>query len=114
MVYIDKVDYTEIEDRTLVTLKKYISLQESKGIKPDDMLLCAAIPIEQGSDFARKPIAESGFVERYEGIIVGVERNLLPIASPSRDFILLENDILWVLGAQNMLDTLIKNGLLEE
>ena len=78
------------------------------------MLLCAALPVEQGSEFARTAIADSEFVDRYEGIIVGVERNLLPIASPSKDFVLMENDIIWVLGTQRMLDALIRNGLLEQ
>ena len=43
-----------------------------------------------------------------------MERNLLPIASPSKDFVLMENDIIWVLGTQRMLDALIRNGLLEQ
>ena len=114
LVYIEKADFIEIEDRSFVTLKEYISEQKEAGIRPEDMLLCAALPVEQGSEFARTAIADSEFVDRYEGIIVGVERNLLPIASPSKDFVLMENDIIWVLGTQRMLDALIRNGLLEQ
>ena len=57
---------------------------------------------------------KSGFTENYEGIILGVERNLLPVVSPNKDFVILENDIMWTLGAQNMLDAMVRAGLLEE
>lgn len=78
------------------------------------MLLCAAIPIDRDSEFARKSIGDSNFMGNYEGIILGVERNMLPVTSPNKDFVILENDIMWTLGAQNMLDALVRAGLLED
>ena len=43
-----------------------------------------------------------------------MERNLLPVVSPNKDFVILENDSMWTLGAQNMLDAMVRAGLLEE
>ena len=114
MMFLEKIDYAEIENNRVTTLKEFLAIQKSQGILPDNMLLCAAIPIDRDSEFARKSIEDSGFTENYEGIILGVERNLLPVVSPNKDFVILENDIMWTLGAQNMLDAMVRAGLLEE
>lgn len=114
MMFIEKTDYAEIENSRVTTLKEFLAIQKSQGILPDNMLLCAAIPVDRESEFARKSIGDSNFMGNYEGIILGVERNMLPVTSPDKDFVILENDIMWTLGAQNMLDALVRAGLLED
>ncbi len=113
MMYIDKADYAVVEDHNLISLKEYIDLQDTYNIPIANRLFVVAIPVTKDSEFARTAILNCGFVKNYDGIIIGVERNLLPIETPGKDFVIQENDIMMVLGAQSMSDAIIKNGLLE-
>lgn len=113
MLYIDKQDYMVVEDHNIISLKEYIDLQDTYNIPIANRLFTVAIPVTKNSEFARTAIFNSGFVNKYDGIIIGVERNLMPIVTPGKDFVIQENDIMMVLGAQTMSDAIIKNGLLE-
>ena len=105
---------TAEEEGSIRTLKEYIYAQIFDKVDPEDQILCCAVPITKKNGFARKPIGESHFVSKYGGIIVGVERDLLPIVSPDKDFVLWDGDIMWVIGNHKMADKLLKNGLLEK
>jgi len=113
MMFLDKADYAIIDDHGMITLKEYIDLQQAHNIPIQNRLFTAAIPITKDSEFNKTAIVDSGFVNNYNGIIIGVERNLLPIATPGKDFVIMENDIMMVLGAQSMSDAIIERGLLE-
>ena len=60
------------------------------------------------NNFVNKSIRDSGIRERTKGLVVGVERNGEKILNPESDFILMENDIVWIAGDDIRLKVLAK------
>ena len=60
------------------------------------------------SQMVNHTIRESGIREKYQAMVVGIERNSTRIVNPDTDLQLLAQDILWVVGENSKLDTMIK------
>lgn len=54
--------------------------------------------VTKDNSFFGKPIRESGLREYNKALVVGVERNSEKIIGPASDFILKENDLVWVVS----------------
>ncbi len=113
-LFCEKQDYLELVEKPEMTLKEFSYHQMFDRAGPEERIYSVALPIGRNSFFARQSIADCDFISRYNGLIVGVERNLLPIVSPPKDFIIQENDILWVIGTEIMVDSLIQDKLIKK
>jgi CPA2 family monovalent cation:H+ antiporter-2 len=54
--------------------------------------------VQENSGFDKKAIRDCGIKEKFQGLIVGVERGSERILNPPPDLVLKQEDILWVLG----------------
>lgn len=97
-----------------VTLKEYLYFQMfDDDILPENQLMCCALkPVKKGDIFCRKPIKDNNFIARYGGYILAVEREGLPLLSPGRNLILIEDDVIWCIGTQDMVNKLEEDGIL--
>ncbi|MDD2217135.1 MAG: cation:proton antiporter [Eubacteriales bacterium] len=113
-LFCEKQDYLEIVDKPIITLKEFLYHQMFDKAGPEERIYGVALPINKKSKFAKQAISNCDFISKYKGVIVGIERNLLPIVSPLKDFIIQEGDILWVLGNEIMVDNLIQDKLMKK
>lgn len=69
------------------------------------------ILIGASSSLIGKSIRLSGIRERYHAMVVGIERDVVRIINPDTDLVLQDNDIIWVVGENSMLDELMNDVL---
>src|SRR5690606_38166659 len=62
--------------------------------------------VQSNSSFNRDPIRTSGIREKFDCIVVGLERGGHRNRSPKSDTVLLDGDVLWVVGARKKLQEL--------
>lgn len=105
----DCIEYTDKED---ISLKDYIYGQTFYGVLPENQLICCPITVDSNSEFLRKSIKNCRIREKYRASIVGIERGNLPIIKPDKETIIMQGDLLWVLGSKKMADKLIKSDVL--
>ena len=108
-----------VEDLTVsigktVTLHDYVSDASLNEAENDNQIICCPIEIDKSSEFYRKAIWETAFREKYQGYIIGIERDNLPICNPDPFMSIEKGDLLWVLGGRAMADQLLLAGYLEE
>ena len=61
----------------------------------------AAIKIYGDEDFAGKSIRQSGIRDKWDCLILGLQRDGYPMIMPDPDMLLTKDDILWVMGSNN-------------
>ena len=105
-----EIEYTATKD---MILKDYIYGQRFHGLRIEDELLCVPITIKAGSKYIRTSIKNSDFRSRYRANIIGIERGNLPIVSPDIEIMMQKDDIVWLVGGYEMVDKLIKGGLMD-
>lgn len=114
MMLLEKDDCIEYTDRDDIKLKDYIYGQTFYDIKLDQQLICCPISIDKESEFLKKSIKNCGLREKYRGTVIGIERGNLPIINPDIDTILMQGDLMWVIGSKRMADSLIKGDVLHD
>lgn len=97
-----------------MTLNEYLKSESALGLEPDDQIFCAAIEVTDKCGFAGSSIRNSGFRAKYGGLIIAIEKNFLPIIDPQINTIIEKNDILWVIGTNDMASALLEDGLMDE
>jgi len=107
----DAIEYT---DSKMKTLKDFMYGQRFEGVPEEGELVCVPIQLDSNSRFIRKSIRNCGLRQAFGATIVGIERGALPIVSPDIDTILAKEDIVWLIGGSNMLNKLIRSGLMDE
>ncbi len=65
------------------------------------------------SRFAGKTIRDSGIRDDYHAMVVGVERASERIINPDTDFMFITDDIVWIVGEQELVGKLVKDSLLQ-
>lgn len=105
-----EIEYTDTDD---MILKDYIYGQRFHGTREQDELLCVPVTIKSGSKYIRTSIKNSDFRSKYRANIIGIERGDLPMVSPDIGTIILKDDIVWLMGGYEMVDKLIKGGLMD-
>ena len=95
-------------------LKEYIRGQSFYGIPEERQLACLPLHIEGDSPFARKSIKNCGIRPKYGATIIGIERGDLPIINPDIETIMAKDDILWLMGGDQMVKSMIEDDLLHE
>lgn len=95
----------------LVTLKDYIASQQD--IPEAKQLLCCGVSLDKTMPQAGKSVRDSGIKGDWSALLIGLERDLLPIPSPDPSLTLRDGDLLWVMGSQEMAGKLLRLGLLD-
>ncbi len=113
LVFIAKADYIEDPREKPVTLRDYTSAEKYLDIDPEEEIVCCAIVINPEMQLHKKSIQTSGFKEKFTGLIIGLERDDLPVLSPDKSMVLENNDLLWALGKRTLINNLLKYNILE-
>ena len=87
-----------IQTKPLRTLKKFMEIDYPQ---PEYALSVAAIKIYGDEDFAGKSIRQSGIRDKWDCLILGLQRDGYPMIMPDPDMLLTKDDILWVMGSNN-------------
>jgi CPA2 family monovalent cation:H+ antiporter-2 len=77
-------------------------------------LYATAIPVERASELQGKSIRSSGLREKYDCMVLGLQRNRLPILQPDVNMTFQAGDLVWVLGTRRMAERLLAGGFLED
>lgn len=95
------------EPEALPTLRQFISAQgEGSG-----EVYAYAIPVTKSSPLHGTTIRTSGLRENYDCMILGVQRQRLPILQPDVNMSLQTDDVVWVLGSRHMAEKLMAERL---
>ncbi len=93
-----------------VSLHEFISSQD--GLTEEQQLFSYAVTVGKGSKLAGTSIRDSGIKSKWNAYLIGIERNMMPMMNLSANFVLNNDDLLWVLGSQKMGEQLVKHELL--
>ena len=101
----------QMEGTQMQPLKEFIESQEDL---PDErQVLLFGMYLRKEMPQVGKSIRTSGIKTDWHAFLVGLERNNLPIMDPHPDMLLRNEDLLWLLGDQNMAAALAAEGLLD-
>ena len=91
------------ENEELITLHQFV-----KG-QPDGATAVYAfpLPVSKDSDLLGKSIKTSQLRENYDCMVLGLQRNKLPILQPDVNMTFRDEDLVWVLGTQRMAEKLL-------
>ena len=98
-----RMSLTLPESMELPTLRQFTEAQ--RGESAD--VYAFALPVEKDSQLRGRSIRESRLRERYDCMILGLQRQLLPILQPDVNMILQPADRIWVLGSRKTAERLL-------
>ena len=84
------------------TLRSFVAAERGE----DSDLYSCAIAVEKGSELAGKTVRDSGIREKYDCMILGLQRSRLPILRPDVDMLIQPDDLVWVLGTRSTAEKL--------
>lgn len=88
------------------TLRAYTGAEDS-----DAELFSYALEIRKNSELSGKTIRDCGIRKNYDCMILGLQKNLLPIVSPDVNTILSPGDLVWILGTKETANRLVMDDL---
>ena len=91
------------EPAELPTLREFIAAEDSEP----EALYSYAISVDKGSELAGKTVRDSGIRDNYDCMVLGLQRNRLPIVQPDVNMQIQNGDLVWVLGAKAMAGKLL-------
>ena len=77
-------------------------------------MYATVIPVEKASELQGKTIRASGLREKYDCMILGLQRNRLPILQPDVNMTIQKDDLVWVLGTRKMAAKLLAGGFSDD
>ena len=80
--------------------------------KPEQQFLSLAITIDKHSPILGTSLKAADLRNKWSCLVVGLERGAFTITNPHVSLVFEENDLLWVLGKQKMMNTLIREEIL--
>ena len=86
--------------------------KEQEGEEPK--LYAAVIPVKNAYELQGKSIRSSGLREKYDCMILGLQRDKLPILQPDVNMTMQPEDLVWVLGTRRMAERLLAGGFSED
>lgn len=113
LLSLEKKGNVTIPEQPIVSVKDYLYGQIFKEVKPEDQIMYVAVPVTKDTNFAKKTVKACGFREKYNGFIIGIERNNFPIVDPKIDTYIHNGDIIWAVGTEKMAEKLLKDELIE-
>ncbi len=87
-----------IQTKPLRSMKTFM---ETDYPDVENALSACAIKIYGDEDFAGKTIRQSGLREKWDVLILGLQKDGYPILMPDPELLLAKDDILWVMGSNN-------------
>lgn len=97
------------EQEELPTLHHFIDAQTDEASD----VYAYAIPVTRDSELQGKSIRSSGLRKNYDCMILGLQREKLPILQPDVNMTLQNDDLVWVLGTRRMAEKLLTGTLAE-
>ncbi len=97
------------EQMELPTLHTYIETQKDEATD----LYAYAVPVKRDSALQGKTIRGSSLRESYDCMILGLQRERLPILQPDVNMTLQTDDLVWLLGTRRMAEKLLAGELTE-
>lgn len=94
-----------LQDREMPTLREFIASQD-EGDKP---LYSYALDIDKGSALEGRSIKDSGIRENYDCMVLGLQRENLPLAQPDINMVMQSGDLVWILGTGSMAGKILKD-----
>ena len=95
------------EPESLQSLREYT---ESQTDTPNDVF-AYALRVRKGSDLQGKSIRSAGLREKYDCMVLGLQRQNLPILQPDVNTMLQVDDVVWILATRRMAEKLIAGRL---
>ena len=93
-----------------ITLRDFMLNNEKR---PDEQcFLSCAITIDAHSSLLGKTVKAADLSNNWSCLVVGLERGAYTITNPNVSLVFEKNDLLWVLGKQKMINTLIRDEVL--
>ncbi len=94
------------EYEELPTLRAYTEAQADSPYA----VFAYAIKVKKDSELAGKSIRSSALREKYDCMILGLQRNYLPILQPDINMTIQPDDYIWILGSRRMAEKLLAGG----
>ncbi|MCI5691341.1 MAG: TrkA C-terminal domain-containing protein, partial [Clostridiales bacterium] len=99
----------------LRTLRDYVAMQGAEDCADcTGQLLCYGIHLDRSMPQVGKAVRDSGIKADWSAILIGLERDLLPMPAPDPSLTLRAGDLLWVMGSREMAAKLLDLGLLDQ
>ena len=86
------------------TLRAFIAQQDGG----DNDLYSYALDIEKGSRLEGCSIKDSGIRDNYDCMVLGLQRENLPLAQPDINMVMQSGDLVWILGTSSMAGKILK------
>ena len=93
-----------MEARELPTLRGFIAAQNSG----DNDLFSYALDIQKGSSLEGSSIKDSGIRDNYDCMVLGLQRENLPLVQPDINMVMQQGDLVWILGTSSMAEKVLK------
>lgn len=93
-----------------VTLRQF--MLENHAYAPEEQFLSLAITIDKHSPILGTSLKAADLRHKWSCTVIGLERGVFTITNPNVSLVFEENDLLWVLGKQKMMNTLIREEVL--
>lgn len=96
-------------------LRDYVAMQGAEDCADcTGQLLCYGIHLDRSMPQVGKSVRDSGIKTDWSAILIGLERDLLPMPAPDPSLTLRAGDLLWVMGSREMAAKLLDLGLLDQ
>lgn len=93
-----------------VTMRQF--MLEDHAYAPEQQFLSLAITIDKHSPILGTSLKAADLRQKWSCLVIGLERGAFTITNPNVSLVFEENDLLWVLGKQKMMNTLIREEIL--
>ena len=93
-----------------VTLRQF--MLEDHAYAPEQQFLSLDITIDEHSPILGTSLKAADLRHKWSCLVIGLERGAFTIMNPNVDLVFEKNDLLWILGKQNMVNTLIREEIL--
>lgn len=94
------------EYEELPTLRAYTEAQADSPYA----VFAYAIKVRKDSELAGKTIRSSALREKYDCMVLGLQRHHLPILQPDLNMTIQPDDYIWILGSRRMAEKLLAGG----
>ena len=98
------------EEMDLPTLRAFTEAQE----QGEAAFYSTAISVARDSELSGKTIRTSGLREKYDCMVLGLQRMGLPILQPDVNMTIQNGDLVWILGTKRMAERLLAGGFAED
>lgn len=85
---------------------------EDKGKDTHQQFVSCAVTIDRHSPLLRTSIKAANIRGRWHCLVLGLERGNYTIVNPNVSLVFEENDLLWILGKQKMMNALIREEII--